>query len=372
VRTTRLRITLRDVEPVVRRIVDVPAAVTLPELHRLLQVTLGWTDSHLHRFESGAGTWGPPGEFDERQHDEAGARLKDLGAAFGYLYDFGDGWEHDVEVLGAGDAEPGCRYGEGACPPEDCGGPGGNAHLLAVLADPTHDEHAHLREWAGELPEFDQAATDLLVRQTVGTVPASVRLVLELAAGGVRLTPGGRLPRAFVRKVQEQRPGWYPFDGRPASREEDLVPLLVLHDELRRVGLLRLSRGVVTPTRAASDELDTVRRLRSCLDDDPFGAVLADLAVALVAAEGPLSTPAIAERVHPLVGPGWSSSAGPVTVDDVHRTLGTLGALLEALDLVERDSGCVWRAGSGARTLLLRATAPAHHRTAGGGGSARR
>jgi hypothetical protein len=370
VRTIRLRVTLREVEPVVRRVVDVPATVTLPELHQLLQVALGWTDSHLHRFESPTGSWGPPDEFDEQQHDEAGARLKDLGAAFGYLYDFGDGWEHDVEVLGAGDAEPGCRYGEGTCPPEDCGGPGGYAHLLAVLADPAHDEHADLREWAGELPEFDQAATDLLVRQTVGTVPASVRLVLDLAAGGVRLTPGGRLPRAFVRTVQERRPGWYPFDGRPASREEDLVPLLVLHDELRRVGLLRLSRGVVTPTRAASDEVEAVRRLRSCFDGDVFTAVLADLAVALVAAEGPLSTPAIAERVHPLLGPGWTSSTGPVTVDDVDHSLARLGALLEALDLVERDIGRVWRTGPGARSLLPRATALAHRWAVGAAGSA--
>ena len=35
---------------------------------------------------------------------------------FGYLYDFGDGWTHDIEVLGPGEARPGCDYGEARCP----------------------------------------------------------------------------------------------------------------------------------------------------------------------------------------------------------------------------------------------------------------
>jgi hypothetical protein len=47
VKTTRLQVVMRDVEPEVARVIDVPAA-TLPELHDLLQAALGWTDSHLH------------------------------------------------------------------------------------------------------------------------------------------------------------------------------------------------------------------------------------------------------------------------------------------------------------------------------------
>jgi hypothetical protein len=63
-------------------------------------------------------------------------------------------------------------------------------HLLEVPADPQDHEHDRMREWAGgQLRDFDQAATDLLLRQTVGQVPDSVRLVLTLAAGGVEL-PG--------------------------------------------------------------------------------------------------------------------------------------------------------------------------------------
>jgi hypothetical protein len=41
---------MREVVPKVTRIIDVPAGVLLPELHDLLQVAVGWTDSHLHMF----------------------------------------------------------------------------------------------------------------------------------------------------------------------------------------------------------------------------------------------------------------------------------------------------------------------------------
>jgi hypothetical protein len=63
-----------------------------------------------------------------------------------------------------------------------------------VLADPTHDDHEHMRSWVGEWPEFDQAATDRVVRDMVGQVPPSVALLLGLIGDRVKLTPGGRLP----------------------------------------------------------------------------------------------------------------------------------------------------------------------------------
>ena len=131
------------------------------------------------------------------------------------------------------------------------------------MADPDQPEHEEFRTWAGSWNDgFDLDATDLLVRQTVGAVPAPVRLVLGLAADGVKLTPGGRLPRAFVREVQGLYPSWN-LSERPASIEEDLPPLAALHDLLRHVGLLRLHKGTLGPTRAAVDDLEVIRRLRS-------------------------------------------------------------------------------------------------------------
>ncbi|MFD1232366.1 plasmid pRiA4b ORF-3 family protein [Pseudonocardia benzenivorans] len=356
-RTTRLRIRMRDVEPAVVRVIDVPADATLAELHDLLQAAIGWTDSHLHLFEAEGVRYGVPDPdwVDELQvRDEAVVRLRELPSRFEYVYDLGDGWEHEVEALGRGGEAPACVDGEGGCPPEDCGGAPGYAHLLAVLADPGHEEHEHLRRWAGDLPTFERDATSLLVRQTVGEVPESVRIVLDLLAGGVKLTPGGRLPRSFVRAVQERRPHWRRLD-RPASIEEHLPPLAVLHDMLRDVGLARLAGGVMSPTRAAGDDTEVVRRLRRWFEPGGFGEILATTAVAVLAASGPLPTAELARRVMPLMGHGWSVDGRPLTEPDLEMDLHRVSAELRALDLVLGDWR-TWEAGPSAATLLPRAT----------------
>jgi hypothetical protein len=88
------------------------------------------------------------------------------GTATGTLYeDFGDGWEHEILLEGILLREPKTKYprctdGERACPPEDCGGPPGYAHMLEALRNPRHPEHAHYKEWIGDAfdPESFQGA----------------------------------------------------------------------------------------------------------------------------------------------------------------------------------------------------------------------
>ncbi|MGI8492500.1 MAG: plasmid pRiA4b ORF-3 family protein [Acidimicrobiales bacterium] len=168
----RLRVTLLDVTPPVWRELWVPSAVALSVLHRVLQVALGWEDRHLHEWDIDGVSYGPPDEEDwgDELDDESRALLADVApvdSAFLYLYDFGDGWEHLVEVQGI---EPydatvvplACVAGERACPPEDCGGPSGYEHLLDALGDPDDPEHDAVVEWAGE--GFDPAEFD---RQSV-------------------------------------------------------------------------------------------------------------------------------------------------------------------------------------------------------------
>jgi hypothetical protein len=351
---------MRYVEPPVARVIDVPASVSLPELHDLLQAAIGWADSHLHQFVTPEATYGMelPGleVWPEDQRDETGAGLADLGTRFEYHYDFGDGWTHDVEVLGSGGPAPGCIDGHGACPPEDCGGPGGYAELLDALADPADPEHERMRTWVGNrLRPFDRAATDQRVHRVVGEVPESVRLLLDLVADGVKLTPGGRLPRTVVRAMQQDRPDWYPL-GRPASIEEDLWPLLVLHDLLRRVGLLRLRHGVLSPTRAAGDDLAVVRRLRSAFEPDTFATEITELTIGVLAAHGPLSPAQLATRVHPLLGHGWRRAGQPITEDDVRSALMQESAVMTALDLIDRADRDGWIVGLSARSLLPRAS----------------
>jgi len=119
-RTSRLRVTMREVEPLVERVIDVPAAITLDDLHVVLQVALGWTDSHLHQFCTDHATYAVPFEswdHAEAQVDERGVPLSSLPMCFVYAYDLGDGWEHDIAILGRGGDLPGCVDGKGACPP---------------------------------------------------------------------------------------------------------------------------------------------------------------------------------------------------------------------------------------------------------------
>ncbi len=55
---------------------------------------------------------------------------------------------------------PVCLPGRRKCPPEDCGGPWGYQHLLEVMVDPKHEEHAEMVVWVGggyDPADFDPA-----------------------------------------------------------------------------------------------------------------------------------------------------------------------------------------------------------------------
>lgn len=174
-RTFVLGITLRDVEPRAWRRIEVPADIELPELHDVLQVAMGWTDSHLHAFVFGSDVFSPlDPDLEAIGADTAGVALSTaLGGSpdsFQYDYDFGDGWRHEVVVEAIRDEEcraVRCTAGEGACPPEDVGGAGGYEQMLEALADPRHEEHAMYAEWLGrrfDPTEFDVAAVDARLR----------------------------------------------------------------------------------------------------------------------------------------------------------------------------------------------------------------
>jgi Plasmid pRiA4b ORF-3-like protein len=50
----RITITLLDVQPPVRRVIEVPIAITLADLHVIIQAAMGWQDSHLYEFHMSA------------------------------------------------------------------------------------------------------------------------------------------------------------------------------------------------------------------------------------------------------------------------------------------------------------------------------
>ncbi len=164
-----LRVTLLDVSPPVWRRLRVPSAITLSALHRVLQVALGWQDAHLHEWRIGERTFGLSDEpsWGEELEDESSAILGDLAppdSVVHYDYDFGDGWEHLVEVVAVKAFDPGeppiaVLDGARAAPPEDCGGPSGYEHLLDALADEDDPEHEELIASFGD--SFDPGHFDL-------------------------------------------------------------------------------------------------------------------------------------------------------------------------------------------------------------------
>jgi hypothetical protein len=171
----QLKVVLLGSEPPIWRRLQVPANAKLDWLHAVLQVALGWTNSHLHHFLTADGRYSDPrlveemgfGEAPDR--DETRTTLAEIapakGDAFGYEYDFGDSWQHEISVekILPGNAAVAntarCLDGARACPPEDCGGVWGYAELLQTLKNRKHPDHKHKKEWIGG--KFDAEAFDV-------------------------------------------------------------------------------------------------------------------------------------------------------------------------------------------------------------------
>ena len=163
----QLKITLRESKPPIWRRIQVPGDVLLSKLHRILQMTMGWTDSHLHQFTIGGQDYSDPDSELEDTANEKKFKLNTVinteKAKFHYLYDFGDDWEHEILVEKILPPAPGVHYpvcikGARACPFEDSGGMWGYMNLLNILGDPTHEEHEEMLEWTGgpiDPEEFD-------------------------------------------------------------------------------------------------------------------------------------------------------------------------------------------------------------------------
>ena len=154
-----LKIQLLGIEPAIWRRFVVPAGITLDRLHDVIQIVMGWTDSHLHEFAIGSKRYT---EYPESKEDglacgryRLGDLIKQKGRIFGYQYDFGDSWEHELVLEESRYFNPelrtelACLDGQRACPPEDVGGVPGYFEFLNELKGPNHEEHESYSEWSG-------------------------------------------------------------------------------------------------------------------------------------------------------------------------------------------------------------------------------
>ncbi|MGG0642673.1 plasmid pRiA4b ORF-3 family protein [Sporosarcina gallistercoris] len=177
--------------PIWRRVL-VPLSCSFETMHEILQILFDWHDSHMHEFIL----------FDENETDESQSKysptftkqhyrpmlrvvmkeeslempgdlpikleknitlagIVETHTVVKYMYDFGDGWMHDIQVEKVLHdqtiSKPVCLEGEGTAPPEDCGGEPGFYKFLEIMKNPSSPENETMKSWArGQLyREFD-------------------------------------------------------------------------------------------------------------------------------------------------------------------------------------------------------------------------
>jgi hypothetical protein len=161
---------LAEIEPPIWRRLAVPGRRSLHAVHEILQTAMGWLDYHLYQFDIGGTRYDHPNpdDRDPASPDPRRYTLDQLGllqgTRFGYTYDFGDDWHHELTVEGVTPLPssfllPVCLGGARACPPEDCGGVGGYGELVAAIRQPKSAAAREYREWLGRV--YDPEELDL-------------------------------------------------------------------------------------------------------------------------------------------------------------------------------------------------------------------
>jgi hypothetical protein len=114
--------------PVVSRTIQVRGDQTLEDLHRAIFDAFGRWEEHMYEFQFGEGPMDPkgaryvlPGAFETGRGEENSPAGRvdratidslglEVGRSFGYWFDFGDDWWHQIDVEAIGDGVPGGKY----------------------------------------------------------------------------------------------------------------------------------------------------------------------------------------------------------------------------------------------------------------------
>jgi hypothetical protein len=174
----QLKIRLLDIHPPIWRRIQVPNTISLCCLHDVFQVVMGWTDSHLHRFEKDGDCWGVPESDEFNELDLIDERktwlaqvLKAEGDSMVYLYDFVDDWRHQItleKIIPTSDGvkTPVCLGGKRRCPPDGVGGVSGYQEFLKFIVDPAHRNDEPFIHYAGGLfraEEFNLTTVNIIL-----------------------------------------------------------------------------------------------------------------------------------------------------------------------------------------------------------------
>lgn len=178
----QIQIALKGFKPKIWRRILIQPDLLLADFHKVIQTTMGWTNSHLHQFIKGRtfytvkmqddDLWDEMDNVDYKKMKISDLLKKEKDKIV-YEYDFGDSWEHDIVLekilpFDKNTKYPICLSGENNCPPEDCGGVWGYADMLEILKDPNHEEYESYIEWLGgkfDPKYFDKDEVNKLLRE---------------------------------------------------------------------------------------------------------------------------------------------------------------------------------------------------------------
>jgi len=182
----QIKVSLIGAQPPIWRRLLIEPDTTFQDLHRVIQLTMGWQVSHLHLFQAQDGRLlGDLAEDEDGMlnfEDESAVAVSSLlikeGQVLKYEYDFGDSWEHEVtlEKILQGNQEeplPRCIKAVRQCPPENVGGLPGFYDFLGAMEDAARPDHDAAREWRGgewfdpEYVNLNQINEDLLERHAL-------------------------------------------------------------------------------------------------------------------------------------------------------------------------------------------------------------
>lgn len=192
----RLKIVLADTDPPIWRRVEMPVDLTLKDLHGVIQAAMRWTNSHLYQYQVGRETIPGPGMggmgFGAAPTIGAGRiSLADLAEGgikrFRYVYDMGDGWEHDIRIEKVLAGDPSVAYprfidGAMRAPPDDSGGIPGFYAFLDAINDAKHPEHDHWTEWYGGTFDPDDIEADRVHRDLARLAARRKRAAVKRAS----------------------------------------------------------------------------------------------------------------------------------------------------------------------------------------------
>lgn len=129
----QFKIHLKDISPMIWRRFQVRSDTTIAELHYLVQLIMGWQDTHLNCFKIYGKAYGVYHSGGLTFSDNPmNVHLQDLqlriNRKFAYEYDFTEDWQHVIRLESVLPPDPTmehpvCLDGKRACPPEDIGGP---------------------------------------------------------------------------------------------------------------------------------------------------------------------------------------------------------------------------------------------------------